>query len=157
MGTRSNKTRMSFGPTATKHEKITMDTPLTPVEQKFVQEYMKTSNGAEALKATGIELAENQYAAQARKMLRQPNVQSEIIRIMDEIHDSAVASGLEVLSYFTKVMRGDIKDQFGLDAPLAERTKAAQELAKRTVDIDNRRLGEADQIVEIKLDWNRSN
>ena len=32
-------------------------------------------------------------------------------------------------------MRGEVKDQFGLDAPLAERTKAAVELAKRKVDV----------------------
>ena len=31
-------------------------------------------------------------------------------------------------------MRGNVKDQFQLDAPLAERTRAAQELAKRIID-----------------------
>ena len=45
-----------------------------------------------------------------------------------------VADGQEVMEYFTKVMRGEVKDQFGLDAPLSERTKAAQELAKRLLD-----------------------
>ena len=39
------------------------------------------------------------------------------------------------MRYFTSVMRGEVKDQFGLDAPLAERTKAAVELAKRKVDV----------------------
>jgi hypothetical protein len=32
-------------------------------------------------------------------------------------------------------MRGQVKDQFGLDAPLGERTAAARELAKRIVDV----------------------
>ena len=47
----------------------------------------------------------------------------------------SIADAAEVMQYFTSVMRGEIKDQFGLDAPLAERTKAAVELAKRKVDI----------------------
>lgn len=59
------------------------------------------------------------------------------------------------MQYFSSVMRGEVKDQFGLEAPLSERTKAAQELAKRTVDILNRQNGVADQKVEIKLDWSR--
>lgn len=50
-------------------------------------------------------------------------------------------------------MRGEVKDQFGLEAPLSERTKAAVELAKRTVDLDNKLNGKADAVVEIKLDW----
>lgn len=36
---------------------------------------------------------------------------------------------------FNLPMRGEVKDQFGLEAPLAERTKAAVELAKRKVDV----------------------
>ena len=48
-------------------------------------------------------------------------------------------------------MRGEEKDQFGLDAPLAERTRAAQELAKRIIDTVN----DADVAVpEIKVTLN---
>ena len=50
-------------------------------------------------------------------------------------------------------MRGEIKDQFGLDASLNDRTKAAQELAKRTVDVENRIKGVPDTQISIKLDW----
>ena len=58
------------------------------------------------------------------------------------------------MEYFTKVMRGEINDQFGLEAPLNERSKAAQELAKRTIDIENRMKGIPDQSVGIQIDWN---
>ena len=68
---------------------------------------------------------------------------------------ASIATAQEVMEYFTKVMHGEIKDQFGLDAPLSERTRAAQELAKRTVDIDNRNKGQADAKVEISLNWKR--
>lgn len=74
---------------------------------------------------------------------------------MMEARTQSVAAATEVMQYFTRVMRGEEKDQFGLDAPLSERTKAAQELAKRTVDIENRMNGVTDQKVEIKLNWSR--
>ena len=39
------------------------------------------------------------------------------------------------MKFFTSVMRGEIKDAFGLDPSLQDRMNAAKELAKRTVDI----------------------
>ena len=72
----------------------------------------------------------------------------------EEAKKECQATAQEVMEYFTKVMRGEIKDQFGLEAPLSERTKAAQELAKRTFDIENRKT-EPDQKVEINLNWKR--
>ena len=47
---------------------------------------------------------------------------------MDE---KRIAKPEEVLKYLTSVMRGEVKDQFDLDAPLQERTRAAEALAKR--------------------------
>ena len=74
---------------------------------------------------------------------------------MRQLEKQTMASAQEVMEYFTAVMRGELKDQFGLDASLSDRTKAAQELAKRTVDIENREKGKADSLVEIKLNWRR--
>lgn len=133
---------------------ITEDTPLTPDEQRFVTEYIRTSSGVKAAELAGITLDKNKRIF-AQTIMQRPNVQKEIQRCMKELHDESVATAAEVMKYFTSVMRGEIKDQFGLDAPLSERTKAAQELARRTVDIDNRKAGVADQTVAIKLDWNR--
>lgn len=42
-----------------------------------------------------------------------------------------IASADEVLQFLTRVMRGEEKDQFGLDASLQDRTKAGVELLKR--------------------------
>lgn len=110
---------------------------------------MKTGNGREAVKRAGIE------GKSANTILKRPNVQAEIQRLMEEVKKESVAAANEVMEYFTAVMRGEIKDQFGLDAPLAERTKAAQELAKRTIDIENRKAGVADQVTSVTLDWTR--
>lgn len=50
---------------------------------------------------------------------------------LDEINREQIASTDEVMRFFTSVMRGEEKDQFGLDASLADRIKAGQEIVKR--------------------------
>lgn len=136
--------------------KITAETPLTPIQLQFIRNFIKCGNMSQAIKDTGIEKRTNeQYSDVARRFLSLPNVQAEIARIMEEIRKETVATAEEVMTYFTSVMRGEVKDQFGLEAPLSERTRAAQELAKRTIDIQNRKEGNADQLVSIKLDWSR--
>lgn len=132
-----------------KPEKVTADTPLTPAEQKFAIEYVKTNSAVEAMKRAGIP------GKRWSRVLNRPNVQAEIKKIMEDIRKQGVADANEVMEYFTSVMRGEVKDQFGLDAPLSERTRAAQELAKRTVDIENRKAGVADQITCVTLNWDR--
>lgn len=88
-------------------------------------------------------------------MMQRPKVRAEIDRIMEELKKESLATADEVMQFFTAVMRGEVKDQFGLDATLADRTRAAQELAKRTIDIENRKAGNPDQAIEITLDWSR--
>ena len=53
--------------------------------------------------------------------------------------ENRIASGDEVMQFFTAVMRGEIKDAFDLPPSLADRKDAAKELAKRTVDVEARR------------------
>lgn len=141
------------------NSQITADTPLTIAEQRFLTNYIKTSNLAEAVKLTPELQPENRTRNNCsqigQNILRHPNVQAELRRVMEEARKETQATASEVMEYFTKVMRGEEKDQFGLDAPLSERTKAAQELAKRTIDIENRASGKADERIEIKLDWSR--
>lgn len=122
--------------------------PLTPLEERFVAEYIRTGNMTEAARLAG-------YEGDGSKILNKPNVQARIKRVMRKLQKQTVASAEEVMNYFTSVMRGEVNDQFGLEASLADRTKAAQELAKRTIDIENRERGRADSVVEIKLNWRR--
>lgn len=152
----SSKSKYLLDKTRKTGEPVTEDTPLLPVELEFIKNYIRLCNGTEAAKATGIQCStESGYKDRAYKMLNKPNVKAEIKRIMDEIRKDTVATAEEVMSYFTQVMRGDIKDQFGLDAPLSERTRAAQEIAKRTVDLENRQKGTPDNVIAVKLDWGR--
>lgn len=122
--------------------------PLTPVEERFIAEYIRTGNITKATKASG-------YQGSGQTLLAKPNVQKRIKKIMRDLEKQTMATAQEVMEYFTAVMRGELQDQFGLDASLADRTKAAQELAKRTVDIENREKGKADSLVEFKLNWRR--
>jgi hypothetical protein len=83
---------------------------------------------------------------------RQPYIVDEIKYRLDELKKETIADADEIMQYFTKVMRGEEKDQFGLDAPLAERTRAAQELAKRVIDsVDNADVTVPE--VKITLNW----
>lgn len=145
------------------HTKITEDTPLTPIEQAFVTEYIKTCNIGAAMRAVDPteRSTDNAYKIAGRALLKRPNVQKELHRIMEELKNESVATADEVMQYFTAVMRGEVKDQFGLDAPLSERTKAAQEIAKRTLDVDTKlRLkqeGADNTPIQITLNWAKDN
>lgn len=50
---------------------------------------------------------------------------------MAAVDSDKIATAEDVLEYLTSVMRGEEKDQFGLDASLSDRTKAAELLGKR--------------------------
>ena len=60
---------------------------------------------------------------------------------MTPTQEKRIADADEVLQYLSNVMRGAVKDQFGLDASLQDRTKAAQELMKRYAVADMRQQG----------------
>lgn len=51
-----------------------------------------------------------------------------------EAERKLVADGDEVLQFLTSTMRGEVKDQFGLDAQLKDRLAAAKEL-QRILDV----------------------
>lgn len=116
--------------------------PLSVREAKFISLFVGHGNVARALKESNMtykDIAGKDY------------IVDEIKYRLDELRKETIADADEILQYFTKVMRGEEKDQFGLDAPLAERTRAAQELAKRIIDSVN----DADVAVpEIKVTLN---
>ena len=63
--------------------------------------------------------------------LTKPDIKEYIDLRLAELEEKRVASAEEVLQYLTKVMRGEEKDQFDMDASLQDRTKAAELLGKR--------------------------
>lgn len=131
--------------------KITIDSPVTVQESMFINAYMESGDPKQAYEAAGY--TAKYTKAQVDKILALPNVAYEIKRRTYQMKRKSVASAEEVMKYFTDVMRGEIKDQFGLEAPLSERTRAAQEIAKRTIDIENKLNGKEDNEIRITLDW----
>lgn len=108
---------------------------LNPRQKKFCEEYVKSGNLTQSAIKAGY--AESTARATARKILESTGVMKYIESLTtSETKESerTIADAEEIMQYFTRVMRGEEKDQFGLEASLAERTKAAQELAKRKVD-----------------------
>ena len=129
---------------------------LSPNEDKFINLYLELGNGQQAVVKAGFK--SKSPRTYADKLLRKDYIVEEIKYRRNKAYEESAATAQEVMEYFAKVMRGEIKDQFGLEAPLSERTRAAQELAKRTVDIDNRMAGKKNMEtpeISIKLDWKR--
>ena len=126
---------------------------LTMQEQLFINNYVKTGKLKESVIAAGY--TTTHPSSFGRRLITKTAVAREIRRRVNKMARDSIMTSQEVMEYFSAVTRGEIKDQFGLDAPLAERTRAAIELAKRTIDIENRERGIADAQVAIKLDWTR--
>lgn len=125
---------------------------LTVMESKFIDLYIETGNQRQSVIDAGYKSASpGQYA---QTLLSKDYIAKEIDYRLQKLEDEKIASADEILKYFTGVMRGEIKDQFGLDTPISERTRAAQELAKRKIDIVNKVQGGKDTAeVKITLNW----
>lgn len=102
---------------------------LTPKQQAFADYYIECGNATEAAKRAGY--SENNVGENAAKTLKSPNVSAYIAERMEEQARKRVADANEVIEFYTAVMRGEIKDQFGLDASLSDRLKAGDSLMKR--------------------------
>lgn len=106
---------------------------LNPKQRKFAEEYAKTANGTQSAIKAGY--SKKTAPETASRLLKHPYVSEYIQTLGESSAKDTIADAEEIMQYFTRVMRGEEKDQFGLEAPLSERTKAAQELAKRKVDV----------------------
>lgn len=100
---------------------------LTEKQKRFIDYYVETANATESAKRAG-------YSSKTAKNIGAENLTKLnyfIQERLQQLEDNRIASQEEVLQYLTKVMRGEEKDQFGLDASLQDRTKCAELLGKR--------------------------
>ena len=102
---------------------------LTPKQKAFADEFLKCGNATEAAKRAG-------YSKQsARQMgtenLSKPSISSYIQERQKQIDDERIADIAEIQRFYSSVLRGEVKDQFGLDASLETRIAAGRELMKR--------------------------
>lgn len=122
---------------------------LTPRESTFIDEYIKTGNGMQSVIKAGYN--SKSPHAYSYRLLQKDYIKNEIQFRINQHKAQSIAEADEILQYFTSVMRGETKDQFGLEAPLSERTRAAQELAKRKIDIPNKLAGREEPTLNIRL------
>ena len=100
---------------------------LTEKQKRFIDYYIETANATESAKRAG-------YSEKTAKQIGNENLTKLDAFIQEKLKEKAdkrIASQDEVLEYLTKVMRGEEKDSFGLDASLQDRTKCAELLGKR--------------------------
>lgn len=109
---------------------------LNPMQKAFCDEYLKCGNKAKAARGAGY--SAKTASATAVRLLKNVKIQKYIAERQKQIEDARIADVAEVMRFLTSVMRGEVKDQFDLDAPLSERTNAAKEILKR--NMDNRRM-----------------
>ena len=107
-----------------------MNRRLTEKQKKFCDYYIETGVATEAYKKAGYKNYKSS-GVEASKTLNNPSVRAYIDTRLKQIESDRIAKPEEIMQYLTKVMRGEEKDQFGLDAPLTERTKCAELLGKR--------------------------
>lgn len=102
---------------------------LTEKERIFADEYIKTTNATQSAIKAGY--AEKSASSKGSQLLRKVKVRKYIDSVMEKRSKNTIATADEILEYLTKVMNGEEKDAFGLDASIADRTKAAELLGKR--------------------------
>lgn len=122
---------------------------LTPKQKAFADAFIETGNQTEAARRAG-------YSARSAKQvgtenMTKPAVAAYIKERMDTLEAQRVASADEVMRFFSSVMRGEVKDQFGLDPSLSDRLNAGKELMKRYAAVSckaERSTGIVDSIIK---------
>ncbi len=127
--------------------------PLTYREARFIDEYMASGDKVLAVEKAGFTV--KYKSNKANELLKKDYIADEIAYRTEIYASELIADRNEVLEYLTAVMRGEVKDQFGLDAPLAERTAAAKELKKVFIDdVEKGKNAQAQQVI-VNIDMSR--
>lgn len=123
---------------------------LTPKQKAFADYYIECGNATKAAKRAGY--SEKTAAKIGSENLQKLDISEYIARRTQTQNEARVASADEVLQFFSSVMRGEIKDQFGLDAALSDRLNAGKELMKRYAAADNSARADVPQIIDRRPD-----
>ena len=105
---------------------------MTAKQIAFAEAWMETLNKSEAARRAGY--SERSAASIGYENLRKPEIREYIhARLRTLAHTADME---EAMAFLTKVMRGEVKDQFGLDVSVADRLKAAEQLMKRYATVE---------------------
>lgn len=102
---------------------------LTPKQRAFADLYLKTGNASEAARQAGY--SPKTAFRSGQENMQKPAILQYIEARTKEIESHRIADAAEVMAFLSSAMRGEIKDQFGLDPQLSDRIDAAKQLQKR--------------------------
>lgn len=98
----------------------------------FADYYIETLNITKSYKkAYGEQMSDESASANGSRLIRDDKVKEYIEKAMEIKSNERIASQNEVLEFLTQTMRGEVKDQLGLETPVKERVRSAELLGKR--------------------------
>lgn len=105
---------------------------LNPRQKKFAKEYVKNGGNATAA-AMAAGYSQKTAAAQGSENLKKPHISAYIAKLqgrLDKKNGDDIMSLAEIQAFRARVIKGEEKDAFGLEAGLTDRLKAANDLEK---------------------------
>lgn len=120
-------------------------------QKAFADYYLEYGNATEAAIKAGYK--PDNAGSNADKLRKNTKIAEYIDERLKAASEKRIASADEVLEFFSAVMRGEVKDQFGLETSVDTRISAGKELMKRYNAAKNSD-GRVDKVAEImaKLD-----
>lgn len=126
---------------------------LTEKQKRFCDYYLELGNASEAYKRAYNCKNGTTARTNANKNLQKPIIKAYLESRQKEADEKRIADADEVLEYLTRVIRNEEKDQFGLEATLQDRTKAAELLGKRYRVFDSKGVNEFERIkIELQIE-----
>lgn len=116
-------------------------------QKAFADYYIELGNATEAAIKAGY--SEKTAYSIGSENLNKPEISAYIKERLDEQSEKRVADANEVIEFYTAVMRGEVKDQFGLDPSLSDRLKAGDALMKRYAVTDNGSKGVLEKLDDV--------
>ena len=120
---------------------------LTPKQKAFADEYLICGNLTQAAIKAGY--SEKSARVIGQENLQKPAVKSYIAERQKQIDDSRIANIKEVMEFYSAVLRGEVKDQFDVDAAISDRLAAGRELMKRYEKSDDGRKDALSKLDEV--------
>ena len=114
---------------------------LTERQRRFCEEYLIDGNASQAAIRAGY--SKRSATVVSTTLMKNPQVQAYLKKLLDELHSAKVADAQEVLEYLTSVMRGEqseqtlqligdgMQDITSIDVAAKDRLRAAELLGKR--------------------------
>lgn len=122
---------------------------MTPKQKAFADFYIECGNATEAAKRAGY--SKKTARVMGQENLLKPVVSEYIAERIKPTEQKRIADADEVMQFYTAVMRGEVKDQFGLDVAISDKIKAGVELMKRFAVAENR-AGKQDGLLADLID-----